>query len=168
MSLEGQRLQPERYALIPRTLSFILHGDEILLIKVPENRGAWSGLFNGVGGHVERGEEPLSAAYREIKEETNLTPTSLRLSGIVQIDTKTNPGIGLFVFLGHIEAKGETIPGPEGIPEWIHLDHLDDTPLVEDLPQLIPKVLSSVDNDFPFFARYHYDPEDQLSIVYSS
>ncbi len=79
MSLAGQRLQPERYALIPRTLTFLFNKDEILLIKVPENRGAWTGLFNGVGGHIERGEEPHSAALREIFEETRLSPASLSL-----------------------------------------------------------------------------------------
>jgi 8-oxo-dGTP diphosphatase len=168
MSLEGQRLQPDRYALLPRTLSFLVHGDEILLIKVPENRGAWSGLYNGVGGHVERGEDPLSAAFREIKEETNLLPASLELSGIVQIDTRTNPGIGLFVFFGKVEEKGEIIPGPEGLPEWIPIEDLNRIPLVEDLPQIIPKVISSGKTDLPFFAQYHYDSEDQLSIIFSS
>lgn len=168
MSLAGQRLRLDRYALIPRTLTFLLHSDEILLIKVPEDRGAWSGLYNGVGGHIERGEEPLSAALREIGEETNQSPKSLNLTGIVQIDTNRNPGIGLFVFLGIVEVKKDLISGPEGTPEWIEISDLTDTPLVEDLPQLLPKILEAGETGAPFFAKYHYDPEDQLTITFIS
>jgi 8-oxo-dGTP diphosphatase len=168
MSLAGQRLQPDRYALIPRTLTFLLHGDEILLIKVAEDRGAWSGLLNGVGGHIERGEDPLSAALREIREETNQSPKNLRLCGIVQIDTKSNPGICLFVFLGFVEVKKDLISGPEGTLEWIKISDLADTPLVEDLPQLIPKALEAGEAGSPFSAKYQYDLEDQLTITFTS
>ena len=168
MSLEGQRLQPERYALIPRTLTFLIHDHHILLIKVPDDRGAWAGLYNGVGGHIERGEDPLTAALREVQEETQLSPLNLQLCGIVQVDTNTNPGIVLFVFQGEVEEKTDLIAGPEGKPEWISLVDLDELPLVEDLPDLIPRVLSSMVIDQPFFASYHYNAEGQLSIGFSS
>ena len=167
MSLAGQRLQPERYALIPRTLTFLFHKDEILLIKVPKNRGVWSGLFNGVGGHIERGEEPHSAALREIFEETRLSPASLSLCGIVQIDTNTNPGIALFVFLGSVEQKSELPSGPEGTPEWIKISNLESTPLVEDLPQHNTKSIVAGKSGIPFIAKYHYEPKGQLNIVFS-
>ena len=53
MSLDGQRLDQGRYAVIPRTLSFIVRQNEILLIKLASNRAGWSGRYNGIGGHVE-------------------------------------------------------------------------------------------------------------------
>ncbi|HHH82541.1 MAG TPA: NUDIX domain-containing protein, partial [Chloroflexi bacterium] len=68
MALSGQRIQPERFTLIPRTLVFLLRGDRVLLMRLHENRGAWAGKYNGVGGHVEAGEDPLTAAMRETAE----------------------------------------------------------------------------------------------------
>ncbi len=101
MSLEGQRLQPDRYSVVPRTLSFLLRGEQILLLKLPAGRGAWAGMLNGVGGHVEQGEEPRASALREVVEETGLAPgPSFRLTGVVLIDTQQTPGIALYVFVG--------------------------------------------------------------------
>lgn len=164
MSLEGQRLQPDRYALIPRTLTFLFQDHQILLIKVPKDRGDWAGLYNGVGGHVERGEDPYTAALREVNEETGLSPSNLRLRGVVQIDTNVNPGIVLFVFQGEVQEGADLVTGPEGTPEWISLFDLDDLPLVEDLYELIPRVQSAMVLNHPFFASYHYNAEGQLSI----
>lgn len=167
MSLSGQRYQPERYSLIPRTLTFLLHEDDILLMRVPKGRGTWSGLYNGVGGHIERGEEPYTAALREILEETNHSPSALMLCGIVQIDTKTNPGIGLYVFIGRVDHKIALPRGPEGTPEWVKISELDTIPLVEDLPQIIPKTFEAEKSGSTFFAKYQYDSEDLLTITFA-
>jgi NADH pyrophosphatase NudC (nudix superfamily) len=56
-----------RYTAYPRTLTFLLQGgDDVLLIQRSPNARLFPGLFNGVGGHVERGENVLSAARREV------------------------------------------------------------------------------------------------------
>jgi len=41
------------------------------------------GKWNGVGGKLEPGETPDACAIREIKEETGLTVTKLRLAGLL-------------------------------------------------------------------------------------
>ncbi len=41
MSLAGQRLQLDRYTIIPRTLTFLRRKDEVLLIRLAANRGDW-------------------------------------------------------------------------------------------------------------------------------
>lgn len=168
MSLSGQRYQTGRYSLIPRTLTFLLHDDDILLMKVPKGRGTWSGLYNGVGGHIERGEEPYTAALREILEETNHSPSDLMLCGIVHIDTKTNPGIGLYVFIGRLDHKVASPQGPEGTPEWVKIRELDTIPLIEDLPQIIPKTFEAERSGSPFFAKYMYDSHDRLNIIFTT
>ena len=44
------------------------------LACVQKNRPAWQdGLFNGIGGKIEPGEEALDAMIREFKEETGVT-----------------------------------------------------------------------------------------------
>jgi 8-oxo-dGTP diphosphatase len=166
MSLSGQRIQPDRYKLIPRTLTFLTRPEEVLLIRLGPDRGDWAGLLNGVGGHIERGEDPVQSARREIEEETGLIAGELRLSGVVIIDTGDQPGIGLFVFVGDV-GGGELQAGSEGSPEWIRLDSLNDVPLVADLPELLPKVLSSGMHAAPFSATYEYDDAGKLSIRFS-
>ncbi len=166
MSLAGQRVQPDRYTLIPRTLSFLLRDRDVLLLRPPEDRGAWGGLYNGIGGHIEQGEDPLSAARREILEETGLTPERLRLCGVVNIDTGDQSGIGLYVYVGEVRS-GKLRNSPEGEPSWIPLDKLDRTPVVEDIPLLLPKAIDAYISMIPFSAVYSYSAEEKLSIKFA-
>jgi 8-oxo-dGTP diphosphatase len=166
MSLDGQRIQPDRYKVIPRTLTFLLSGDEILLIRVAPGRGGWSGMLNGLGGHIERGESPFGSALREVNEETGLVPQDLRLCGVVIVDTGGDPGIGLYVFVG--ETQSGSIPaGPEGQPVWHEIDRLADVELVEDLPALIPRAIASYRGAPPFSAAYVYDRSGALTIQFA-
>jgi 8-oxo-dGTP diphosphatase len=165
MSLAGQRLQPERYSVIPRTLTFLTRPGEVLLMRVPPGRGAWAGRFNGVGGHLEQGEDPLSSAAREIAEETGLTAEALQLAGVVVIDTGGTPGIGLYVFRGTCP-PGTPTPGKEGTAEWVETSRLEDLPLVEDLPALLPRVLEAEGRP-PFSASYTYAQDGRLTIRFA-
>lgn len=50
----------ERYLVVPRTLVFLFdEQDRVLLLKGAENKIRWAGLYNGIGGHVERGKISL-------------------------------------------------------------------------------------------------------------
>jgi len=168
MSLEGQRLQPGRYQVVPRTLCFLLHGDQILLLRLAPDRGPWGGKYNGVGGHIERGEDPTSAAKREILEETGYTPDALRLAGTVMIDTGKTPGIALYVFVGEVREYTPPLPNLEGTLHWIQLSKITNLDLIEDLPQLIPKSLGAYEANNPFSASYSYDHEGTLTIHFQT
>ncbi len=157
MSLPGQNVQADRFAVIPRTLVFLRRGTDVLLLRVPEGRGAWAGLLNGVGGHIEPGEDPLSSARREVLEETGLEADSLVLCGIVLVDTGGRLGIGLHVFLGDLIVDDDPQPGPEGGAAWYPIGDLGRLPLVQDLPALLPKVLGWVPGQPPFCGSTTYD-----------
>jgi 8-oxo-dGTP diphosphatase len=161
MSLAGQRLQPDRYSVIPRTLTFLTRPGEVLLMRVPPGRGAWAGRYNGIGGHIERGEDPQSSAAREVREETGLVVEDLRLRGVVLIDTGDTPGIALYLFTGEGPA-GAPAAGAEGTAEWVRTSELARTPLVEDLPTLLPLLLEMPDR--PFSAIYTYSETGTLEI----
>lgn len=168
MSLPGQQVQAERYLVVPRCLSFLLHQEKVLLIRIAEDRGPWSGLLNGIGGHVERGEDPRSAALREIKEETGLilSPSSLYLSGVVTVDVGTSPGVGLYIFVGVTETS-ETHSSREGMPEWIDLDDFEKQTLVKDLPALLPRAIKSYYNKQSFCAVTTFDEDGSPNIHFN-
>ena len=171
MPSSDQGINLDRYLLIPRTLIFLIKEDKILLLKGSPDKRLWAGQYNGLGGHVERGEDILSAAHRELGEETGLEVQDLWLCGLITVDTGENIGVGIYVLRGDLKSIthdfSDQLPETsEGTLEWIQIDQLHSLPLVEDLPVLLPRVLQARRSDPPFSALYWYDEEDRLMILF--
>ena len=149
--------------LIPRTAIFLRRGDEYLLIKGAPTKRLWAGKYNGLGGHVEQGEDVFTSARRELLEEAGLT-ADLWLCGTVIVDAGET-GICLFVFCGE-NAQGEIKASVEGAVEWVRFDAVSHLPVVEDLPILLGKIHSMKHGDAPFSARSHYDENERLQVVF--
>jgi 8-oxo-dGTP diphosphatase len=159
MPASDQGADDSRYTLIPRTLVFVTRGSQVLLLKGAPQKRLWANRYNGVGGHIERGEDILSAARRELAEETGLQVENLWLCGLMVVDTGKSPGVGIFILRGELDVRQspEVKPSAEGSLEWVPFDQLEQRPLLEDLKVLLPRVLSQRRDLPPFSVGSFYD-----------
>lgn len=164
---QGADATAGRWLVIPRTLCFVLHGDAVLLMKRAPHKRVFPNRYNGVGGHLERDEDPLIGAVREIKEETGLDVFDVRLRGVHNINTGGDGGIVLFTFTAHSDSRDITVESPEGSLHWIPTAEIAGLDLVEDLPYILPRVLAMPDAAPPYFLHVSYDADDQIVLRFA-
>ena len=149
----------ERYTAYLRTLTFLLQGRDVLLIQRSPYARLFPRLFNGVGGHVERGENVLSAARREVREETGLDVSNLTLRCILHVDEGPDrPGVLVFVFIGHVQRR-DVIDSSEGTLHWVSLERIEELNLVPDLPPILARILTLPASESPMYARSSISPD---------
>ncbi len=164
---QGANATDGRWLTVPRTLCFILNGDDILLMKRAAHKRIFPNRYNGVGGHIERDEDPYNGAQREILEETGLAVQNLRLCAVYNIDAGQPTGIMLFVFVGQSASREFTSDTDEGTLHWIPLTELERLDLVEDLLLILPRILNRLENAAPLFVHVSYDDADQMQMRFA-
>lgn len=92
--------------------------NQILMCKRRKN--PYKGLYNFVGGKIEAGEEGLTAAYRELKEETGIKQGDICLRHLMDF-TYHLPSIKLEVYVGRL-TRDVAVYGDENDLEWIGLN----------------------------------------------
>ena len=164
---QGLDLGKERYRAVLRTLCFVQNEDAVLLLKGAPNKRIWPHLYNGLGGHVEQGEDICAAVRREIREEARLELEGLRLRALLHVSPSQDPsGIVIFVFTAFSRTRNTT-PSCEGTLEWVPKARLLELDLVEDLRILLPKLLPGSPRDPVLVALYTYDQDGRLVVRFA-
>lgn len=168
MNVADQGAGRDRHYVVPRTLIFLTSvspatgAREVLLLRGAATKRLWAGRYNGIGGHVEADEDVLAAAHRELAEEAGQHVDTLHLRGVVHVETDPGaPGVMIFVFHGEAHDRA-VISTREGTPVWLPLAALAGLPLVDDLPELLPRALS----EGPLFFG-HYAPQRDGTLRYT-
>ncbi|MCA0453112.1 MAG: NUDIX domain-containing protein [Chloroflexi bacterium] len=162
---QGAGATQNRWLTIPRTLCFVLNGSDVLLMKRAPHKRVFPNRYNGVGGHIERDEDPMTSAKREILEETGLTVDHLQLCAVYNIDAGEAIGIVLFVFTAQTNSR-DVISNEEGTLHWLPRSEVLNYDLVEDLPIILPRILDE-NASFPFFIHVSYDEHDQIKMRFA-
>lgn len=163
---QGASATQGRWLTIPRTLCFVTNSDDVLLMRRASHKRVFPNQYNGVGGHIERGEDVYASARREILEETGLDVDNLHLRAVYNIDAGEETGIILFVFTC-VSASREVIANDEGTLHWIHKTSVTQFDLVEDLPMILPRVLEMQDGDAPLYVHVSYDEDDCIQMRFA-
>jgi len=157
----------DRYSVIPRTLIFIFdQSGKVLLLKGHKHKHIWGEKWNGLGGHVEEGEDIISSARRELLEESGIDSVDLTLCGLLSINTQRNPGIVLFIFKSY-DYIGDVCDSSEGELAWFEIKELSHIPCVDDLDILLLRVRVFGKGDPLFFAISESDQFGELKIRFS-
>lgn len=164
---QGVAASRHRYQVVPRTLCFVRHGDEVLLLRGAPHKRIWANRYNGLGGHVERGEDLLNSVVREVREEAGLDVHDVHLAAVVHADAgDAQTGILFFAFTAWADGK-DVVESPEGSLEWVPVNDLPAGEMASDLPTILPRILALPAGAAPLFLSYHYDADDQLIIRFA-
>jgi 8-oxo-dGTP diphosphatase len=135
---------------------------KVLLLKRSANKKLDPGVYSGIGGKVEPGEDFYSALLREIKEETGLTEfESIKPFSITQHPYPPTKAEWVNVYFNvQIKEQVKIAPSDDGEYYWKDPKEVDSLPMVTDLKEYI-KILVKNPDAF-IFGFFDHDKEGKL------
>ncbi len=106
----------------------------------------WMGKWNGVGGKIEKGENPQESAIREIYEETQIKVDKVDYKGIVTWDSTNGTKGGMYLFMTYVSNIDYKTPilTEEGILDWKDIDwivHDENNGVVDNIKYFLPNMI---------------------------
>lgn len=138
-----------------RTLCFLLRDRRLLLLH--RRHAPNAGMWNGIGGKLEPGEDPFAGCIREVREETGLTITDPRLRGVLVSTVKATGEVWIIYVFAAPAPEGPLVSSPEGDLEWVEADRIRSLRTPADLPVILPRILGE---DGVMVARIDYATDD--------
>ena len=106
-------------------------GAYLMMHRVKKQNDINKDKWVGIGGKFESGETPFECAYREIKEETGVTPKNLKYRGLVTFTSNLFGTEYMHLFTADdYEGKLDNDCN-EGILEWVKKEDLYSLPVWE-------------------------------------
>ncbi|TGB04920.1 NUDIX hydrolase [Halobacillus salinus] len=128
------------------TVCFIKRKNRILMLN--REKAPIMGVWNGVGGKVEKDESPDEGALREVFEETGIRVETYFSKGTVRWENNNGEQDGIYVYLFEIDEdlKYEIpLKTREGILDWKSIDWIlnpQNLGIAEMVAQYLPVLLS--------------------------
>ncbi|GAA0453889.1 NUDIX domain-containing protein [Alkalibacillus silvisoli] len=115
--------------------------DEVLLLQKKRDAKLLAGMRVPIGGHMETSEmnNPEAACFREIAEETGISPKEvqdLSLRYIVQ-RMKGDQIYIQYIFFGYIQSDVKLVESDEGKLNWVHYKQVKEQPVTEATRELV-------------------------------
>ncbi|MFS0781960.1 NUDIX hydrolase [Bacillus sp. 1P06AnD] len=127
--------------MLPYTICFISCKDNMLLLN--REKAPNMGLWNGVGGKIEKGETPLQCIMREIYEETGHAIEHVSSRGEVVWHNEQGTS-GMYLFFCELDESSvfaDARSTPEGILSWKRTPWILDQKnqgVVDNIPYFLP------------------------------
>ena len=110
--------------------AFLRNKDKYLLMNRAVNRKIAPGVWSGVGGHVEPQElnDPLSACYREIEEESGIVKSQIETLDLQYIIIRTSKSEirQNYIYFGET-SQTDVTQTDEGVLFWVNENDLLDS-----------------------------------------
>lgn len=121
------------------------------------------GLWNGIGGKLEPGEDPYAGCLREVAEETGLTIAAAQLRALLVVTVQSPPTVWvIFVFTALVPEIHPVGPSEEGELAWVDLATLPSIPLPPDVPMVLPRLFTEGE---VLVVRAEYVTEDPKTLA---
>jgi 8-oxo-dGTP diphosphatase len=152
-------------AAILQTAVFVVSVDRTQVLLMHRNKGlddVHFGKYVSLGGHVERDEDVLTCARREVYEESGLRVTDLALRGTIMWTGFGHPRRDLLCFVFRADTFSGVPHGgnEEGDLEWVPVADINTRPMWDSDHLWLPMVL---DDGAPFHGVMPYAGHTMLS-----